>query len=476
MNNNFTNNPSIFNGGYFILNESRTQCDIENYTNLIITKEDCTQIKSFIIMLIRNAQKVIKLCSFIISDEDIASELTKKCNESSVAIFLLTQLDDRKFNFDFLPDEVNAKKEGQQHLSNISKLNSLGAHVRAATSAHAKFIICDNSIAMVMSANMTSMSLNSNPESGIKIGDKQSTMELDKLFDILFQKGTEYTGFTYSGKSKQLISSRSTAVKVELLDLINTSTIKFTWSNIHMSLYDCIIKIINESKDDILLSTYSVVGLDKLPEITVALQKAIDQGRKVVLFCRAMNYRQDHLENCAVLNEIGVEIYGDYFNHSKGIISGNIGMLFTANIDGKYGLINGFEVGAILSDNQLKEFRNFIEWQIKTAPFSFKMHPKKETYFKMNKEFQRFKNVSPPNFPKNFKIFSSLLINNKIMSTPLYLIMNREQAFFKMRIGNEEFDIDMQDEIITIKNKAKDKTYDRPTYLLEYDHLQIINT
>ena len=231
MSNNLIN-KEIFEGGYFILNDNKTDNDLGECPNLLFTLDGCPRIKNHIIKLIRNATKVIKLCSFIISDEEIANELFEKCKNTNVAVFLLTQLDDKKFDFDFLPEEMS-DKQGREHISIISKLYGLGAHVRAATSAHAKFIVCDNRNALLMSANITSPSLNTNPETGITL--EKGYEEIDKLFDVLFQKGTEYIGFTKAG-SKQLISSRSTKITKELLDLVDESSLRYTWGELNNSL------------------------------------------------------------------------------------------------------------------------------------------------------------------------------------------------------------------------------------------------
>ena len=306
-------NKEIFDGGYFILNENRTDTSLGEYPKILFTLNGYPQIKNHIIKLIRNAVKVIKLCSFIISDEEIAFELLEKCKNTDVAIFLLTQLDDKKFNFDFLPEEVSSK-QGKEHMSIITKLYGHGAHVRAATSAHAKFIVCDNCDALLMSANITSPSLNTNPETGIIL--EKGYRGIDMLFDIIFQKGTEYIGFTTAG-SKQLISSRSTNITKELLNLIDESSIKYTWEKLNNSLYESIVNLIKGANSDIFISTYSVVGLDKIPELVEELKNAIDRGIAIKLFCRAMNHRKDHLDNCLRLREIGLTIQREFIQTTK---------------------------------------------------------------------------------------------------------------------------------------------------------------
>ncbi|MCP4158872.1 MAG: DUF1669 domain-containing protein [Deltaproteobacteria bacterium] len=463
----------IFEGGYFILNDNRTQASLGEYPNLLFTLDGYPQIKNHIIKLIKNAVKVIKLCSFIISDKEIANELVEKCKNTDVAVFLLTQLDDKKFNFDFLPEEVSTI-QGKEHMSIITKLYGLGAHVRAATSAHSKFLVCDNSKALIMSANITSPSLNTNPETGIILIEENGYKELDKLFDILFQKGTEYIGFTTSG-SKQLISSRSTNISKQLLNLVDESRIKFTWGELNNSLYKSIVDLIKDTNSNIFISTYSVIGLDKIPELVEELKKAIDRGLTIKLFCRAMNHRKDHLDSCLKLKQIGIEIYGDYFNHSKGICSNDKGILFTANIDGNHGLINGFEVGAMMEGSQLNDFKSFLEWQIETAPFHFTVSPSKQMYYDMYDVYKDFKKINSPNFPFSCKFYTKIKIGEELFQNPIYLLTDENQNVLKMRVSDVEYDVKMEENNITIVNKSLNKGYNMQSYLLKYRDIEVVN-
>lgn len=93
----------------------------------------------------------------------------------------------------FLTEEELNDKTSTIHLSNIKKLRDNGVHVRASESAHAKFIIADRDFGFIMSANLTTPSLNENTESGIYL-DKNSSEELDKLFDLIYIKGANYSG------------------------------------------------------------------------------------------------------------------------------------------------------------------------------------------------------------------------------------------------------------------------------------------
>ena len=67
------------------------------------------------------------------------------------------------------------------------------------------------------------------------------------------------------------------------------------------------------------------------------------------------------IEEINKLKSLGCVVYGDDNNHSKCILSEKDGILFTANIDGKQGLLNGFEVGIKLTNEQRAIANNHIK-------------------------------------------------------------------------------------------------------------------
>ena len=215
--------------------------------------------------------------------------------------------------------------------------------------------------------------------------------------------------------------------------------------------------------------------LEKIPELVEELRNANDRGITVRLFCRAMNHRKDHLDSCLKLKGIGIEIYGDYFNHSKGIYSGDEGILFTANIDGNHGLINGFEVGAIMNRNQLNDFKNFLEWQIGTAPFHFEVNPSRQSYYDMYDVYTAFKKINSPNFPSSCRLYIDIEVEDELFQAPIYLLTDENQNVLKMKISNEEYDVNMEGANITITNKSLKKSYNMQSYLLKYQDIEVVN-
>ena len=85
------------------------------------------------------------------------------------------------------------------------------------------------------------------------------------------------------------------------------------------------------------------------------------------------------------------------FNHSKGIsVDDRLGAIFTANIDGRHGLINGFEVGYVFNqdDELFIPFNTFLHYQVKSAPYEFIVSPKKKDVYEFYKAWYSEKRIN----------------------------------------------------------------------------------
>ncbi len=464
-------NIQYFEGGYFIYHDEDRQSDYLSQPELSVTLPEFREIKNELISLIKNAKQSIKLCSFILSDPEVYSELMDVTKSKKVALFIITQLDNSKFSTSFLSDEEATENYYQKHLDYISKLYMNGAHVRAATSAHAKFLIVDDKHAFLMSANITTPSLNENPESGVYIKEEDSKKSLIKLFDLIYQYGTEYTKFKVASKDKQFVVSRDVQLKEDWLIGVDKFNIKFTWGTDNMSLYSEMIKLIEEANtnEKIIISSYSVVGLENLPEFTNSIKNYIEKGGEVILFCRGMNYRPDHLQNCTLLSNLGVKIYGDFFNHSKGIICGNKGFIFTANIDGHHGLLNGFEVGMKINGIQSTSLKNFISWQIKNSPYKFKLNPSKQDLYDTYDYYTKIKNINAPEFTQDitFEIPKSLeTLSKDLIKIPIYIYLSKLKVVEGISLNNSYYSAKIVENKIVIGKRRK-KFVGSETYLLK---------
>lgn len=399
-------NTDILNTGVFVLNKNKVDyTPFSDYKSIFLTQEDNVALKNEILDIIQKATSVLKICSFIITDKEIFTAVLNKAKETQVAIFILTQLDSTKLEnslslFDFITEEEMKENSARIHLKYIKQLYDNGIHVRASLSAHAKFIVSDRTTGFIMSANFTTPSLTFNTESGVYL-DEISSKELDKLFDVIFLQGTTYKQFLGTHKKgKMLVVQSEVDIDSHLLPNSEYSNLRYTCENFSDNLMNEIISIIDHSHQYLYLSTYSIVELDSLQQIIQSVKKALDRGVSVSIFCRGMNYRNDHLEGVSELFEIGCRIYGDVFNHSKGIINENTAMLFTANIDGKYGLTNGFEVGYLLDDTQRIEFLDLHKKLIETSFYIFGNATLRDDLFVTYNAYEQQKGMNIPSLPQ----------------------------------------------------------------------------
>ncbi len=386
--------------GFFTVNGNfQHGVNANQYETLFLTNGSNTTLKDRILSAISEAKSVVKLCSFIVTDDEIVNEILRKAQDPNIAVFLLTQLDQKKLINNFalasnvLDEENFSSLEITSHLDNIKMLRDKGVHVRAAKDLHAKFIVSDRNSGLLMSANFTANSLSKNVESGVDL-DVASSQDLDRLFDLIYLQGTSYRSFINTKKDKKMFVLENNITLSQDHLTLPQSGLRYTYDTFQHNLLGEIIKIIESAEDFIFLSTYSIVGLIKIPQFVSAISKAISKNVKISIFCRAMNYRLDHVEGCRVLSKLGCKIVGDYYNHSKGIITEKKGMIFTANIDGNYGLINSFEVGYILSETQRKDFLEFHKELIDNCNFEFSLNPTRREFMDFVAHYEMEKNLT----------------------------------------------------------------------------------
>lgn len=98
-----------------------------------------------------------------------------------------------------------------------------------------------------------------------------------------------------------------------------------------------------------------------MPKIRSALIDAAERGVNVNLIYNSENHgSQVEIEK---LQEISpaINALGLPKNHAKILLTDNGAIMFTANIDGEAGLLNGFELGVFLDDDNLwKEAKDVI--------------------------------------------------------------------------------------------------------------------
>lgn len=472
-------NTDTLNSGVFVLNENKGEfTPFLEYEHIFLTQEGNVALKNEIVEIINKATSVLKICSFIITDKEIFNAILIKAKETQVAIFILTQLDSTKLEnslslADFITEEELKENPARLHLKYIKQLYDNGIHVRASLTAHSKFIVADRTIGFITSANFTTPSLTFNTESGAYL-DEKSSKELDILFDVIFLQGTTYKQFLGTKKKGKMLVVQSEAnIDINLLPKSQHSNLRFTCETLSNNLLNEIITIINQADKYLYLSTYSIVGLNTLEELSQSIQKAIERGVSIVIFCRGMNYRNDHLEGVLKLSKIGCLVYADLFNHSKGVINEISGMIFTANIDGNHGLRNGFEVGYILNEIQRLEFLDLHKKLIETSFYVFDNKPTRNDLFDTYLAYEMQKGLKAPLLPQNaFVTYKETLNVNleELKSSIIFYGKSNDSEY--LIVGNSYYKCNLKGNNIFLLEKTAPR-FDLEKYIFKFFELKI---
>lgn len=307
--------------------------------------------------LIRGAKRYIKACNFLFQDNEVI-ELLREASARGVAIFIISNIRLSDYN----ENEKPKKEPTNTTVPNLNNLKEIGCHVHLLSELHAKFIIKDGEQGILMSANFAANSLEKNTEAGIPIlGPELSDMEY--IFEMLYlssdvsdiDKTKEKNVFLR--KTRRLVIDRDNHLNSNMRFTINSEHKDNNLYNCHVhSIYNSILSIINKANKYVCIVTWHFKELDLLPEFKEAINKAIKRGVDIKLYS---NYygESDSLSSSRkaidILKHMGCKNFGDNNNHSKCVISENAGIIFTANIDGKNGMLYGFEVGCMLNREQI---------------------------------------------------------------------------------------------------------------------------
>ena len=487
-------NDGKFNCGCFVLNEHVARFSFTEGEGFVVTSKESKGLLNSILTMVSEANNYIKICSFIIDNKEVVEALKKYLKEGKISVFILTAVDDKKIKSDMLDEEESAELSKSRHFEFIDELVKAGAHVRASVNAHAKFVVKDGNEALLMSANLTEPSLNNNEkgkypndESGIILRELEEIKSLERIFDSIFLYGTEFRKFINLNDKTQLISKNENEIRKS--DFPGTdSNLLWSYEHHYHLIYENLISIIESAKESVKLSTYSIVELSNLPELIGSIKSFItDKKGRIQIFCRAMNHRPDHLAACKYLKELGVEIFGDMYNHSKGVsVDDKDGLIFTANIDGKHGLKSGFEVGYRItsSNNAYSNFNSFLDYQIKTAPYVFSVDPNKDEVFSFYYNWYKEKEIQvKDSVPDSFEIkvrsnasyskeFELGIKNHPIFYTVLKKADTRELQF---EINGKTYLIEMlNDNTFALKQQLQHKDIvNAEKYILFYKEIKL---
>lgn len=315
---------------------------------------------------IDEAKTWIKACNLFFDDTDIREALLKAA-ERGVAIFILTNL--QGVTGERRRDKVSGKikqdaqsTQGLFHSASLKKLYNAGAHISGLDGLHAKFMLTDANYGIITSLNFSPNSTNKISELGVVISDTEYK-ELEEVFDYLFLRPDKFrfadrgSHFSYERPSetiddKQL--SMLSKIKMTLGPTDRGLGLALADCNCH-DLRDEIFQIIEDTNqgESLYIATYSLNQNAKGPNgetIGAVLKRTQKRGAVVNVVMR-----EDKKE---YINGISISYHED--NHAKAVLNEHKGIIFTGNLTAE-SFKNGFDLGVVLTKEQIEETREFIK-------------------------------------------------------------------------------------------------------------------
>lgn len=307
----------------------------------------------FNLRLIEGSRRYLKLGNFDFDDAQVQRALESAAGRG-VAIFVLTNLQ--------LDDREGGKAQTQVNLNALHYQS--GAHVNSLDGLHAKYLVADGVRGLVMSCNYKYNSLRRNPEAGISV-DGAALLDLERVFDALFMHADNIDFHSAEGLNR---TTRTQAALFDA-DLSLTGRLKATiccsadkqdaLALCHVTtLLEAILNIIDSAKERLDIVAWSYRSVEKLCVGDRSLLSSLEAAIKRGVRCRIMGSKQS---TDKTIQLCGVTIVRHEYNHAKFVLSDNGGLLFTANIDGQHGLVNGFELGVELDAAQRAAAQGFVD-------------------------------------------------------------------------------------------------------------------
>ncbi len=374
-------------------------------------KKKIKGLKDEIVKLINSAEENIYLSTWLLNLEDVKDALLKKASELKGHIYCLMAIEKNNYRYQLSSAYKNSveseiddlqEKYNFKALKELSGSNSLGAavEIRGHSNCHAKFLVIDEKIMLICSANFTHSSLEIGPkpflnrnEVGLRIADPKLVKQLTVLFKDMYLlrynaqypfKGPEKGEVHPVVYSKQIIHDDKNYLS-ELIDSrINPiNSLEFIWT------YDILdekqypsgfkpkkflerMKEILEKEDQFaFITAYSIVDLEDTEIDTLLISKATEEKIRIIIIIDVKN--KDRLpENIKELEALdNFDIFYHPGTHAKFMLTSKNWMMTTANIDGTHGLRNSFEIGLIGKNIEIyNDFKDFFLELVSECPNS----------------------------------------------------------------------------------------------------------
>lgn len=335
-----------------------------------------SSIRTRLIDMIEGAEQKIFVGVLCLGDKELREALVKAVGRLRGGVYVVSALDNKGLEQSINDDTSDVDR--QMEYRNFRELTRHGIYVRGYPGLHAKFVVVDDRVALVSSANLVSRSFDNVGENGVVVTGRDDVLGVARLFARLWQLSPWDMP---PDRRTHPVQSRTAASDLAVPSPAGPGTGPlWTWGE-QCHIADAVTDVIDRAKSELLLATFSVAsmtyGLPRAaarPELLYEpVCRAVDRGVRVSLLLRGRNHLPAARAEATAFSEAGVEIVPDRLNHAKGVIADGVtGALFSANFVAKQGLTGGVELGMRLDGTHaLAEATRYFKHVMNEANMSF---------------------------------------------------------------------------------------------------------
>ena len=331
--------------------------DLPKTSRIIPIGDGYDKFRKMILQALRNAQETIMLCSFILSDKKIIEEIIK-ATEREVRCYLLFSTE-AQLKKEYKIDKSNFDRESLE--LHIKMLDQLVGKALARTNEHlhAKYLLIDygtvDQKGFFSTANFTYEALTRNQELGIILNNS----EIVEFFDFF------RLGF-WRESSQELVRTKSwdNIRKEDINERTSYLRTRIT-TPVKQNLREEINSNLNANKGPVFVASY---GFDENHEITKLISSKAQKNETVIL----TRPREKNIPTIKNFISNKVIILSYEYIHAKFVFAPQrkFAIVMTANIEPR-GMDEGYEIGVILDEQDLKELEQIVKYWLKQAPYKW---------------------------------------------------------------------------------------------------------
>ncbi|WP_163507088.1 phospholipase D-like domain-containing protein [Fodinicola acaciae] len=332
-----------------------------------------SRIRDDLIELIDGASRKVFVASFFIGDDALREALYRAAERLTGGVYVISAMTDRDLDKAINEVDEDAQVDKQLERKRFEDLTRHGIAVRAYEGCHAKFAVIDDRVALVSSANLMTRAFEQTGENGVVVDVPAHVDRLARFFAVLWQEAQWEMPLTESPVVTRIARTHRSKVALPAADPDAVGPI-WTFDDQHL-IKDAIASVIASARTELLLATYSLVGIARRPDLLLDhVRAAVERGVRVRMLLRGSSR---FLADAGVLADVGVDIYPCLLNHAKGLIADRRrGALFSANYDAVHGIEEGVEAGFRLDGTSaLAEALRYFEQAMAERDLDFLRNP-----------------------------------------------------------------------------------------------------